>query len=69
MIVGFTKIRGQGNFFDDQMPNHCPLGSETATAVHFAACQKQPSVSPKKTQSLLPIQAADALCHLTAPPG
>jgi hypothetical protein len=49
------------------MPNHCRLGSETATAFHFAACPKQHFVSPKKTLPLLPIQAAQALCHLAAP--
>jgi hypothetical protein len=61
-------IRGQGNFFDDQMPNHCRPGSETATAFDFAACRKQHSLSPKRTPPLLPIQAAQARCHLTAPP-
>lgn len=54
MIVGFIKISGQGNFSDDQMPNHGRLGSETATAVHFAACRKQHSLSPKRTLPLLP---------------
>jgi hypothetical protein len=68
MILGFIKIRGQGNFFDDQMPNHCRLGSETATAFHFATCPKQHFVSLKKTPPLLPIQAAEALCYLKAPP-
>jgi hypothetical protein len=48
------------------MPNHCRLGSVTATAFHFAACPKQHSVSPKKTPPLLPIHAAQALCLLTA---
>jgi hypothetical protein len=47
MIVGFIKIRGQGNFFDDQMPNHCRPGSETATAFDFVACSKKHSLSPK----------------------
>jgi hypothetical protein len=42
------------------MPNLCRLGSETATAFHFAACPKQPSVFPQKTQPLLPIQTAGA---------
>jgi hypothetical protein len=50
----WQEIRGQGNFFDDQMSNHCRLGSETATGIRFAACRKQPSVSPKETQPLLP---------------
>jgi hypothetical protein len=36
------------------MPNHCRLGSETATAFHFAACWHNNSLSPKKTPPLLP---------------
>jgi hypothetical protein len=62
-----AEIRGQGIFFDDQMPNHYRLGSETATAFDFVACRKQHSLSPKNTQPLLPIQAAQTLCHLKAP--
>jgi hypothetical protein len=30
---------GEGLFFAEQMPDHYPRGSETATAFHFATCR------------------------------
>jgi hypothetical protein len=48
------------------MPNHWRLGFENGNSLSIYSLPTKMSASHKKTQLLLPIQAAEALCHLKA---